>query len=453
MKTSGLVLDVYDDVNGDVLRTLYPRLEQVPGHIKEAHPLTPGERDALPDEVFALVLCDGGHRTRKYACVDAGNTALSMGYFLKTAHRLPAAAQKTGAAQLCKAAAWYGLPVPADLEKLALGVGTLVSGAMAVPVLKGTGQEIKRNLAATRAIEGPGHVITPAQLREAKLGEASGTSLMPGQEPLSRKAPAPKAPGIPKIGSLQPHVDVTGVEPEAAPVLHRATHYALDDRYPLDSPVQVKAASAYFDRYAAHFAPEDRRTFACALAKRAEAFGLPLGQHAARYSAGGFGPPEQWSMAVAARRQVLGENKEAHALLDQIERLGKTKVWKEASSLEAEVFGDPEQVAGLLGEFDKTAGIAGLYDQYVPDPYASVFGQEKSAAEDPYTWSEVIGNDMVTFEGLNRLAVMGGPTLKGVFDDDFIKEFRKDPIGIFNSMPRHQKLVLMRMAATSEPGQ
>ena len=97
-KISGLILDAHDDAQGSVMKNLYPTLEDIPDLVKTAAPLSAEQRDALPDDAFALVLHNGDTSLRKYACIDAGNTALNIGYFLSTYHKLPVEAVKVAAA-------------------------------------------------------------------------------------------------------------------------------------------------------------------------------------------------------------------------------------------------------------------------------------------------------------------------------------------------------------------
>lgn len=157
-KLSGLILDVYDD-RGAIIRELFPRQEDLPESVKTAHALSPTEREALPDDVFALVLQDGDVSLRKYACTDAGNTLLSVHYFLKTAHLLPQEAQKVAAKNLLQACSWYGLQRPQELEKVALGIGGALTLASLPSVVKGTKDQIGRNMQMARA---SGSVVNPA---------------------------------------------------------------------------------------------------------------------------------------------------------------------------------------------------------------------------------------------------------------------------------------------------
>lgn len=154
-KLSGLVLDPGDDFNGEVLRSLFNSAEEVPEFIKQAEQLTPERREGLPDNLFAVVLRNGDEVLRKYAMTDAGNTALSVLYLLRTGYRMPVEAQKVAAARLCEACSWYDLDVPEELRKVAAGLGTITRLALVGPTAaKGTAEGVKKNLAIARASGG-----------------------------------------------------------------------------------------------------------------------------------------------------------------------------------------------------------------------------------------------------------------------------------------------------------
>lgn len=165
-KISGLVLDAYDDrmVGCGVLKSI---LESGSSNdlnelVKEAHDITEEDRAALPDDAFALVLVDGTTELKKFATIDAGNTALSIEYFLKTAHKLPIEAQAVAANNLIAAAGWYGLEVPEELHKVG-GYLNLALGATMVP---GAAQAAKSNLQATK---GAPMIMTPDQIQARSL--------------------------------------------------------------------------------------------------------------------------------------------------------------------------------------------------------------------------------------------------------------------------------------------
>jgi hypothetical protein len=162
-KLSGLVLDFYDDPEGAVLRSIFPDADSIPSLIKEAQSFAGDERAELPDDLFALILHDGDVTLRKFACADSGNTALSVAYFLKTAHKLPEVAQKVAAQNLLTACGWYDIDPPEDLTKVAIGLNTVMTAAM-VP---GAVKETKANLNAVQPVGG--NVMTPAQMKMQRL--------------------------------------------------------------------------------------------------------------------------------------------------------------------------------------------------------------------------------------------------------------------------------------------
>lgn len=510
MQTSGLVLDIYDDYNGETLRELYPSQGDIPDGVKQAHRVT--SVDAFPDDVFALVLLNNGEKLRKYACIDEGNTLLSVQYFLKHAHKLPAEAQKVAAENLKAACSWYGFEPSEDLEKMALGLGTAMTALTAVPIVKGTHQAIKENMSVARAAGG--NVITGEQ-RDAMLGrkaasspadalllayqamktaETTGTALMPTQQPgdLSAKPSAKtvvqktamghlvsgrtgehgnygpeeseKYNGytkgmtpsrLPQAGHLRPTVDVSGKSPAQPVIEKKAAFYALpsQQRYPLDSFAQVKAASAYFDQYMKHMAAPTRHEYATHLVKRAEAFDIHVSLDARKYGSEDFAPEHEIKAAFDARRLELTGQQDVLTLLDNVERVARFRMWKEAdektaSSAEAQ---SPDFVVELLSEFDKVAGLEHCYDRSVPDPFYSIYGFSKTAADDASAWSDIIASEMVTAADLQRLARVGAHGVKASFGADFQEEFLKDPVGIYKSLPRDQKKMLIRMANSTQP--
>lgn len=128
----GMVLDLRDDVTGEQLRKLYPTMGDIPDLVKQAHVLSDAEAERLPDSVFALVSYETEQPIRKYACIDAGNTILSIDYFLENRGKLPESLQKTAAANLIKACGWYHLEPPEELQKIAIIGGVLGLGGKAV---------------------------------------------------------------------------------------------------------------------------------------------------------------------------------------------------------------------------------------------------------------------------------------------------------------------------------
>lgn len=125
MTPAGRIFDIYDDYEGSVLRSLYPR--ELPELLKSAS-YTPKEAaEKLPSSLFALHMLDGrGHTTRKYACATPIDTVLSVEYFLHQRDLLSDDLQKVAAQNLQIALGWYSLRDNPLLTKVA-GIGSVVA--------------------------------------------------------------------------------------------------------------------------------------------------------------------------------------------------------------------------------------------------------------------------------------------------------------------------------------
>lgn len=172
----GTVLDVQDDANGEVFRSVFPERGLIPESVKIA--LDISHFPELDDRHFALRFTNHGHSFRKFATVDAGHTLLSAIYFLKTAHFLPELAQKQAAQGLSEAFEDRGSECPSIIHKIAhqglylYGEKTAgVLGALASPLVNavksnplgaamtgmsvmGTGSEIANNLSKLKGPQG-----------------------------------------------------------------------------------------------------------------------------------------------------------------------------------------------------------------------------------------------------------------------------------------------------------
>lgn len=436
MRLSGLVLDMYDDPT--TIAEIYPLLDALPEVVKTAGVLSSLEHASLPDGVFALVLHDSGERFRKYACIDAGHTVVNVEYFLKHAHKLPEVAQKVAAANLVKACGWYDLTPPESLQKIAVGLMQAANLAIMGPSLvKGTANQMSGNMAAVRALEGGGNVVTPRDSAALLKGaEASGSHLMPQQPPGNLRAPSPRVAASTSAmksasADLEPHVDVTGLNPH---VLYekKAERFAVAGQFwPLDSYSQVKTAAAYFDTHVKQFDPATRREFCENLVKRASELGIPVGETARKYGSSTYASASEIKVAFDMRRQYLDER--GQHMLDSL--------------LEKQASLPPDVFCEVLSGIDKEAQIDWLYGRQIVDPYFSTYGVEKTAESD--SW--ISGNDYVSKQQIEEFGATGFSTIAASYGDDFAKEFTKDPWGVFSSLPVDQKRRFGRMATDTSP--
>lgn len=448
MRTSGLVLDIYDDFQGQVLRSIYPTQDDIPDNIKTAQVLSSEDREALPDDAFALVLLNGDQKFRKFACTDEGNTSLSVQYFLKNAHKLPVEAQKTAAANLSLACGWYDLEVPPELEKVAVGLDAALSLASGAGEVVSGVKDMGRGLANAKSLGS--QMNSDVMLKKA---DVTGTTSMPNQTP-TNKNPSTLATvqksaealetnesmkhkerpdSLPQAKAMTPHVDVSNKEAPKKVTEKTASSFALPSKgkYPLDSYEQVKEASTYFDIYWKGFTPAERHEFCTNMVKRAEALDLPVSDQALRYGSETYAPEEELKVAYEMRYQTVKQHPEAVKLLQGL--------FEKRAEIEPALF------AETLGEFDKVASIDFEWDRSIPDPFYSTFGTEKTSN----AWSFILGNEMVTEANLRKLSLGCGKDLKHRFNAEFVERFRKNPVGTFEALPKAQKKIVMRMASAA----
>jgi hypothetical protein len=288
---------------------------------------------------------------------------------------------------------------------------------------------------------------------EPKKAEAAGTHVMPrgasgkgndkGQKFVIPKtaavAPAPEGvepavageqpPANPQAKPLNPRVNVEGKEPPK-PQEKKAGAFALPSlqRYPLNSFADVEKAASYFDEWGKQFVPTHRREYCVNLVKRASVLGIPLSEEIRKYGSESRAPALEVAIAIDSRRGVVTDQTHS-AALSKLAEAGPTL--------------SPELLVEALAQFDKIAGIEHLYDQEIPDPFWSVYGEKRAQGEGN---SHILGNEVVSNKQLELLAKTTCHEIKTLFGEDFLKEFKKDPVGIFNSLPADQKKVLARMA-------
>lgn len=197
MRTAGVMFDFYDDPRGEVLRDVFPSSEDLPEIIKEAHILDADERDSLRNEAYALIMVNEGKMLRKFACVDPGNTLLSMMYLEHAADRMAPEAIKTAAVNIQSFCEEFGMPVSPFVKMAATGMSR-TRDPMQQPIVGDEADWAARtNLVSARGGADTGRVIPTAnQMKTA--GVVHGDSDTPMGKAL--RDPALR-PALAKAGS------------------------------------------------------------------------------------------------------------------------------------------------------------------------------------------------------------------------------------------------------------
>lgn len=256
-----------------------------------------------------------------------------------------------------------------------------------------------------------------------KTGSATSPDVA---EPVSGEQP----PQNPQAQPIKSRIDVSAKEPPKLIKEKQAQHLAMPSvgRYPLDSYEQVKQAAAYYQEHQQDLIPEHRREYCFNLMKRASALGIDMPEEVQQYGGTRYAASTDIQIAFDLRGQFLNEDHQH--VLGKVAELRPTM--------------PPEEFATLLGEFDKVAGIDHHYGQHIPDPFASVFTKEAESEEDG---SYVMGNDIVSNSQLKAFATSPHfDSLEKLYGEDFAEEFKKDPIGIFKSLPVDQRKHIARQA-------
>lgn len=419
MRTAGVVFDFYDDLSGTLLKKACPTSADLPDIVKEAHILSPEEREVLRDEAYALTMVNNGTHMRKFACVDAGNTALSILYFNESAVLLPHEAVKTAASNLMDACEEFELPVPGWLKTAAKTGMSKTRNPSKQPAPNDDVEWSQRtNLTSIQGGADSGRVIpTASQMKTASGGKTvedkkinldSFHKLNPEAKPKEKKS----AP-----------IDVSLREADVSIKRASAQLTALGGKYPLDSMADVQKATEYFEENYKQMEPIEAHIFAVKTAARAEEIGLPLSETIQRYGSTDYAIDVD---AHLANRLAVAPPEYAPVY---------TELREKRASIE------PEEFASLLSEADEISGLRWVWGGEVADPYYATFGKQAAA----WSWTGRTG-DYVSEEELRWLARNGRPLVHKHFASEFTNSFIKDPITIFESMPDDSKVILARLA-------
>lgn len=431
MRTSGMILDVYDDPRAAIDDgTLHP--DNLTDAMKVAESLTVEQRESLPDHLYALVLYEGTDPPlRKFACVDQGNTELSIVSFLKHGHKLDEELQQRIAENLLVASSWYGIPALEPLEKVALGVGTLMTAASLPSVVGGVRNEAKRNLSVVRQGEAAGGVMGGLHAA-SKLADVSGSIIAPKSvdvsAPLQKRLPPTKTASsmTPVVRSHAPY------KPEVKVAAARQTV----DGIPLDSYTDVKQASADFEKNYSQFSIVDRRSYALDLVKRASETGMDVGPAALHYGSCKKASDQEWELARLSRVTSLQS--------EGVEALDKLAAFRHEVP--------PDVFAQALYGFDRDHGLHYQYGVHVMDPVVSSFS--KMAAPEfgtPSEFTDMQQGRLVRESDLRAFSEHNRPDLCRYFGEDFADEFSKNPVKMYQGLPDNRKVFLSNLIATSQP--
>lgn len=230
-------------------------------------------------------------------------------------------------------------------------------------------------------------------------------------------------------------LDITGQKPALKVKVARSNHledYAVvlngKGYYPIHSWDLVKKAESYFQEENIRMQPEVRRQYAVKLASKAKSMGYPLDPEIAEAGSTNWASSGHLKAAVEMRKTACSPKSDSRGFLDAL--------FEKRASLEPEVY------AEVLRRFDVQHGLDKGWNHLVLDPWSSTFGLNKTA---DVHWED--STDRVTTDQLVNLAQNHLKRLREILTEAMCKEFQKDPMGIFDSMPLPQKKIISRLAS------
>ena len=195
-------------------------------------------------------------------------------------------------------------------------------------------------------------------------------------------------------------------------------------RYPLKTEEHVKIARNYFDKNHSEFLPEERHEFANRIVARSLEYGLTdvsKDETLMKYAGVDFGSKVNDSIKQRIEFLDTGSINEYLNLTKSAEELGAT------------------QFAIALSEIDRRNGLSRYWDNGINDPYHTTFGNYIKTASEKTT--ELDGKIITEKE----LSSIDNEKFRKLFGETLLASFKKDPIQIFDSLPKPERRSIVEM--------
>jgi len=220
-------------------------------------------------------------------------------------------------------------------------------------------------------------------------------------------------------------------------------HFALDNKYPIETEAHVGIAVNYFDKHLERFSPEERVKVAANLSNRFDELGIDIERpwianyaramtkEAAFSNDFTYNMRKRVELAKTAAAKITVNDKEVQ-VSDALESFMEKCASEEVSAGEAIDF---------IAEIDKVANFEYHYDNRIRDPFLTVFGSESNPYFDvPKLASTCSITKRKAGAAMKKKVVI--TKLAASFGEKFANDFASDPTAIYESMPvPEQKLI------------
>ena len=423
---AGLRLDIVDDP--DLVKGV-----DAPDFIKSAaqdsKAITSKDYENMKGEDFALVIMTkNGHYIPKYPVHDKVHAWAANETFNKTAHELPAEARIIAATFIKRACQLHDIPYYGFVDHL--NDSNLSSNVF----------KLANQLSYSREYE-PTEATVPLDPGEGELYGAQGEYRGNPTDGESSKQ-KDLFDNVKSSGSSSKSKKVLSgnkLRKKAADAIAEKYLDQLSDdnfglvikesgsrMFPIYNKENCLHAQIYLSEKEAEMAPKYRRQLAVKIASKLNRNPswprLPIIE---KYASSNVSPDLE--VEIHARKDFLLDKQAAASYDILLERSGDAEV---------------EKVAEILEKLDIEFGLDKHWDVAFSDPYGATC---KTAGEytEHYMWDS--GDERLG--GLEIMKLAEEPSLlAGYLDPEVISAFQRDPIAIFESLPRPQKMLVLRAA-------
>ncbi len=162
-------------------------------------------------------------------------------------------------------------------------------------------------------------------------------------------------------------------------------HYALNNKYPIETQEQVKLAEEYFSKYLNRLEPAHRVVVASNIEKRAEELGMDTTNkdwvvNYSRMAKEARQISPTFEVNLVMRKEAMQDKADTVIKIDGKQVRAGDALMKIAEMKVAGAHGDV--LVQTIEEFDKVAGLEFAYDDAIVDPVLTVYGNLANAKFD-----------------------------------------------------------------------
>jgi len=221
-------------------------------------------------------------------------------------------------------------------------------------------------------------------------------------------------------------------------------HFALNNKYPIETEAHVKIAVDYFDKNLHKFHPEDRVKIATNINNRIDDLAVDVDRpwvynySRAMEKNASFSPDFEQNMK---RRMELAKTAKAMLHIDDKKNVPVYDVLSQCLQKYASKQLTPGEAIDLLSEIDKAANFEYHYDKRIKDPFMTVFGCD---THPDFDIVKLAANCPVSARHA-KVQMKKKPIMTKMaesFGEKFASEFSADPETLYKSMPAPEQQLI-----------